>query len=125
MTKKTGFMLVGLLVLTGACSFDTGANGDECPDDAACAPTATVPDVEHRELREAHRALLDAGFDVRFSRELPLRRGLEDYVVNDGSAIAPKPWVGDIDPEPGTSLEEGATVTITEIECPEQAENCL
>jgi hypothetical protein len=123
--KHSFLLLMALGFALSACSFDQGAEGDECPDDAACAPIATVPGVEHTELREAHQALLDAGFDVRFSPSLPLRRGLEDYVVNDGSNIQPVPWVEDIDPEPGSSLEEGATVTITEIECPERAENCL
>lgn len=36
MKKRSLYLLVGLLVLTGACTFDQGAEGDDCPDDAAC-----------------------------------------------------------------------------------------
>ena len=105
MDKWLRVLVCTALLMVAGCTAD-GSVVEECPDDAACAPTVTVPDVEHRELRSAYRELLDAGFSVAFS--LPRRNDMYyEYAVNRArkgrvKLIHPEPWVGDIDPEPGT-----------------------
>lgn len=116
-------MAIVMTTLLAACSPIQGSGEDECPDDAACAPVATVPDVEHTELRAAWRALVAEGYNVEFTRTL-VHEGYESYVLDDSKGMSPEPWVGDVDPEPGTRTEEGETVTVTAIECPNQMRHC-
>jgi hypothetical protein len=113
------YLLVVLAVVALATACATGE--EECPPDAACAPTVEVPDVEHQELRSAYGELVAADLDVRFS---PSTDNYRAYVRNRSIGIMPQPWLRDIDPEPGTSVEIGSEIVITTIECPHQAEAC-
>ena len=123
MTRKPLCLLIALLLTFAACT-STDVGGDECADNAACAPaTEDVPDVEHMELREAHRELIAAGARVEFMREL-VKAGYRSYALDRSMGIHPEPWVGDIDPEPGSVLPQDRTVTITSIECPSGARFC-
>ena len=126
MDTRTGVLAVAALLLV---TYSSGCSeAEECPDDAACAPALSVPDVEHKELRSAYRELIGTGFSVTFA--LPSRNDMYYEYAADRTRkgrmtmIHPEPWVGDINPEPGTEVEEGAEIRITEIECPNQAPSC-
>lgn len=75
------------------------------------------------ELRSAWRALVAAGANVEFTREL-VKDGYESYALDRSKGMSPEPWVADVDPEPGTQLLDDDTVTITAIECPNSAPSC-
>ena len=116
-------MLIAVAVvmfLAASCTHSTLE--EECGDEGSCAPVLLVPDVEHRELREAYRKLVHSGFLVSFDLE---RANLYyKYSTTRSIGIDPEPWVGDINPEPGSEVDANATISITEIECPEQQATC-
>jgi hypothetical protein len=114
-------MVSAFIVVIAGCRIGDGYG--ECPDGAGCAASVGIPDVEHQELRSAYRQLVEAGFEVRFTPVLE-DEGYAKYVEDPSMGILPEPWLKDIDPEPGATLESGLQVVITSIECPNRAEFC-
>ncbi|MBK5227599.1 MAG: PASTA domain-containing protein [Actinobacteria bacterium] len=72
-----------------------------------------VPDVVGRDLRRAFNALERAGFVVDVSALSKSERGYATRYQTH-----PRVRVVEMDPLPGTLVEEGTTIAILEAECP-------
>lgn len=72
-----------------------------------------VPDVVGRDLRRAFNALERAGFVVDISTLPKAERGYATRFQTH-----PRVQVVEMDPPPGTEVEEGTTIAILEAECP-------
>lgn len=107
------FSVLAVILAIAACSPDTSTGENECPPDAACAPTVSVPDVVGLDLVKAIDALHDAGFSVDTSGLNKVARG---YAT--GNQTHPRVRVVEMDPAPDTEVEEGTTIFILKAECP-------
>ena len=122
--RSVCLLLTLLLFALAACGSTDIGGAEECSGDAACGPPdLVVPEVEHMELRQAWKELVAAGAHVEFKGRL-VRAGYESYALNSLKDMDPEPWVGDIDPEPGSSIPANGAVTVTAIECPNRAASC-
>jgi hypothetical protein len=78
-------------------------------------------------LREGVDELREDGFSVELSKSLgsdDYVEQLDQYLNEDNFGMQPPPYIGATSPAPGAPAEQGATVVITEIECPDQAATC-
>lgn len=108
---KRLFVLLALALTVGACTSDSSTGEDECSPDAACAPTVSVPDVVGLDIFKAVNELEEAGLAVDVSA-LPKRERAYSRRENH-----PRMRVVEMDPPPGTRVEEGTSIAILETEC--------
>jgi hypothetical protein len=119
--KTTWIALALAGSLLGACG------NAETPSAAPDGDAQRVPDVVHMDLREGAAELEDAGFRVALDPSLGADGyvdTLAGYMRGQDIGIDPQPYIGETDPAPGSEADEGSTVTITALECPEQAASC-
>lgn len=108
----TAAVTVGLLL--GGCT-DERANPAPPPDaqETPEANTIQVPDVVGLDLVLAVNALQAVGLKVDLSALSKIERGYAG-----GNQTHPRVQVVEMDPAPGTEVEEGTTIVILKAECP-------
>lgn len=119
--RSSAAVLVALALLTAACG------SDEAPERTEAAQGATVPDVVHQELRAGVQRLVSAGYRVVLASDIGSEEyvdSLNEYVDAGKMTMTPEPFIGATDPAPGSPADEGTTVTVTRIECPDRADSC-
>lgn len=108
----SGVALAGLLFV--GCTQEA-ADPAPSPDvqETDSASAVAVPDVISLDLRKAVNTLQGAGLTVDLSALSKSERG---YAT--GQQTHPRVWVVEMDPPPGTEVEEGTSIVILKAECP-------
>jgi hypothetical protein len=115
--KKLSLALLSLLSLVGFTCGDSGPHPPPPPEATDTSPAQVdgvqVPDVIGVDLVKARVRLEQRGFEVDLSA---LPKTVRGYAT--GFQTHPRVQVTRMDPLPGTTVQQGATIVILDAECP-------